>query len=117
MINGTGCEALVQNTSVACTEHGGSPVLRGRHGRSGGPWDTVDDGRLGPERAGAGLDLLTHCQRLIASRRGLGKTRHVELRCLWLQEVTKWGRVKMRRMPGGQNLADHLTTGEGVASD
>ena len=26
-------------------------------------WDTVDDGRLGPERAGAGLDLLKHCQR------------------------------------------------------
>ena len=43
------------------------------------------------------------------SRRGLGKTRHVELRYLWLQEVTKSGRVKMRRIPGEQNLANHLT--------
>ena len=24
----------------------------------------------------------------IASRRGFGKTKHVELKCLWLQEVT-----------------------------
>ena len=39
-----------------------------------------------------------------ASSRGLGKTRHVELNYLWLQEVTKSGRVKMRRVPGEQNL-------------
>ena len=54
----------------------------------------------------------SNAAKAIASRRGLGKTRHVELRCLWLQEVTKSGRVKMRRMPGGQNLADYLTKGK-----
>ena len=48
----------------------------------------------------------------IASRRGRGKTRHVELRYLWLQEMTKSGRVKMRRIPGEHNLADHLTKGK-----
>ena len=47
-----------------------------------------------------------------ASRRGLGKTRHVELKYLWLQEMTKSGRVKMRRILGEQNLADHLTKGK-----
>ena len=54
----------------------------------------------------------SNAAKAIASRRGLGKTRHVELRCLWLQDVTKSGRVKMRRIPGEQNLADHLTKGK-----
>ena len=51
----------------------------------------------------------SNAAKAIASRRGLGKTVHVELRYLWLQEMTKSGRVKMRRIPGEQNLADHLT--------
>ena len=50
--------------------------------------------------------------RAIASRRGLGKTRHVELKYLWVQEMTNSGRVKMRRVPGELNLADHLTKGK-----
>ena len=50
----------------------------------------------------------SNAAKAIASRRGLGKTRHVELRYLWLQEMTKSGRVKMRRIPGEQNLSDHL---------
>ena len=50
----------------------------------------------------------SNAAKAIASRRGLGKTRHVELRYLWLQEMTKSGRVNMRRIPGEQNLADHL---------
>ena len=35
----------------------------------------------------------------IASRRGLGETRHIELKCTWLQDVTKSGRVKMKWVP------------------
>ena len=54
----------------------------------------------------------SNAAKAIASRRGLGKTRHVELRYLWLQDVTKSGRAKMRRIPGEQNLADHLTKGK-----
>ena len=54
----------------------------------------------------------SNAAKAIASRRGLGKARHVELRYLWLQEMTKSGRVKMRRIPGEQNLADHLTKGK-----
>ena len=51
----------------------------------------------------------SNAAKAIASRR---KTRHVELRYLWLQDVTKSGRVKMRRIPGEQNLADHLPKGK-----
>ena len=40
-------EALVQNVSDACAQHGGSRVLRSRHWCSGGAWNAVDDGRLG----------------------------------------------------------------------
>ena len=72
---------------------------------------------LGMQSMMADLGVTTHVRvwtdsnaaKAIASRRGLGKTRHVELRYLWLQDVTKSGRVKMRRIPGEQNLTDHLT--------
>ena len=75
---------------------------------------------LGMQSMMADLGVTTHVRvwtdsnvaEAIASRRVLGKTRHVELRYLWLQDVTKLGRVKMRRIPGEQNLADHLTKGK-----
>ena len=47
--------------------------------------------------------------RSIASRRGLGKVRHLELRYLWVQDVVKERRLKMRRVDGERNVADHLT--------
>ena len=47
----------------------------------------------------------------IASRRGHGKTRYTEWKSLWLQEVTKSGRVNMKRVPEEQHLPDHLTKG------
>ena len=45
----------------------------------------------------------------IASRRGLGKMRHVELKYLWVQEVVKAGRLRVKRVDGLKNIADHLT--------
>ena len=54
----------------------------------------------------------SNAAKAIASRRGLGKARHVELKFLWLQEVRKSGRVNVRRVPREQNLADHLTNGK-----
>ena len=54
----------------------------------------------------------SNAAKAIASRRGLGETRHVDLRYLLLQDMTKSGRVKMRRIRGEQNLADHLTMGK-----
>ena len=45
----------------------------------------------------------------VASRRGLGKLRHVELKYLWVQESVKRGRIQMRKVWGEKNVADHLT--------
>ena len=40
----------------------------------------------------------SNAEKGIASRRGLGKTRHEELKHLWLQEVTKWRRVQKQQV-------------------
>ena len=45
----------------------------------------------------------------IASRTGLGKVRHIEVRFLWLQEVVKAGRIELRKIPGERNPADIMT--------
>jgi hypothetical protein len=44
-----------------------------------------------------------------ASRRGLGKQRHVQTRYLWIQERVASGEVKIRKVPGTENVADILT--------
>ncbi len=38
--------------------------------------------------------------RSVASRRGLGRLRHVELKYLWVQEVVRAGRVILKRVKG-----------------
>ena len=48
----------------------------------------------------------------VASRRGLGKLRHVELRFLWVQEMVKKGRLILGKVWGPNNVADHLTKGK-----
>jgi hypothetical protein len=45
----------------------------------------------------------------ISSRAGLGKTKHVEVKYLWVQEATQRGLLKVKRIPGEQNPADILT--------
>jgi hypothetical protein len=45
----------------------------------------------------------------IASRSGLGKTKHVEVKFLWIQAVVASGRINIGRVPGDQNPADVLT--------
>ena len=51
-----------------------------------------------------------------ASRRGLGRMRHVEVRWLWLQAEVAIGRVKVLKSPGDVNHADvgtkYLTAGD-----
>ena len=47
--------------------------------------------------------------RSLASRRGLGKMRHVELRYLWVQDMVKDNRLRVKRVNGVDNPADHLT--------
>ena len=50
----------------------------------------------------------------IASRRGLGKVRHVEVKHVLVQEAVKVGRVVVAKIPGAYNPADVLTKPMGV---
>ena len=45
----------------------------------------------------------------IASRRGLGKVRHIEVCQLWLQEKVRRGDIKVVKVGTGENVADALT--------
>ena len=45
----------------------------------------------------------------VANRLGLGKLRHVDVRLLWVQELVRSGRIKLRRVKGEHNPADMLT--------
>ena len=45
----------------------------------------------------------------MASRRGLGKQRHIELNELWLQDMVARGRVAIRKVDGKANFSDSLT--------
>ena len=47
--------------------------------------------------------------RAIASRTGLGKTRHIEVRPLWIQEAVAQGRFEIKKVKGVDNPADVLT--------
>ena len=44
----------------------------------------------------------------MASRRGLGKVRHVEVSQLWVQEKVGSGEIKLKKVNGSTNLADAL---------
>ena len=45
----------------------------------------------------------------IATRRGLGKVRHIEVNQLWLQEKVNSGEIQVMKVKGEGNLADGLT--------
>ena len=45
----------------------------------------------------------------IASRTGLGKPRHLEIKFLWLQEAVRRKKVVLSKVRGGVNPADVLT--------
>ena len=45
----------------------------------------------------------------IASRRGLGKVRHIEVHQLWVQERVAQGDIEVRKVDGKTNPADSLT--------
>ena len=45
----------------------------------------------------------------IATRRGLGKVRHIEVSQLWLQEKVQRGDIDVIKVPGKTNKADALT--------
>jgi hypothetical protein len=45
----------------------------------------------------------------IASRVGLGKVRHLEVKFLWIQEMVKGKKIQVRKIRGDSNPADNLT--------
>ena len=45
----------------------------------------------------------------IASRRGLGKIRHVEVHQLWVQDKVASGDIEVRKVDGKTDIADGLT--------
>ena len=47
--------------------------------------------------------------RSFASRKGLGKQRHVQTRYLWLQDRVRVGHLALRRIAGTENASDMLT--------
>ena len=57
------------------------------------------------------LEILTDASAAkgIASRRGLGKTRHVAVHFLWVQERVRNGDLVVSKVWGGDNPADLLT--------
>ena len=57
------------------------------------------------------LDLSTDSSaaKAFASRGGLGKIRHMEVKWLWLQGEVRSGRVVLRKVAGTRNPADVLT--------
>jgi hypothetical protein len=58
-----------------------------------------------------GLEILTDASaaKAIASRSGLGKTRHIQVHFLWVQERVKRGDLEVKKCWGGENPADLLT--------
>jgi len=54
----------------------------------------------------------------ICSRSGLGRLRHIDTQCLWLQGKVRSGAVELRKVKGTENPADlftkHLTSAQCV---
>ena len=59
--------------------------------------------------AGVRVHVDASAAKAMASRQGIGKVRHLEVRFLWLQEMVKQGRVKLAKVWGKANPADALT--------
>ena len=50
----------------------------------------------------------------IASRKGLGKVRHLEVRHFWLQQAVREKKVVLRKVDGKSNPSDIVTKGLGI---
>ena len=55
------------------------------------------------------ISLDSSAAKAMASRVGLGKTRHIDVCYLWIQDLTKKSWVKLRKIPGDKNPSDVLT--------
>ena len=55
------------------------------------------------------ISLDSSAAKAMASRVGLGKTRHIDVCYLWIQDLTKKSWVKLKKIPGDKNPSDVLT--------
>ena len=39
----------------------------------------------------------------------MGRVKHIETRCLWVQDLIGSGKLRVRKVPGETNVADMLT--------
>ena len=64
------------------------------------------------------LNLVVHVDsstaKAIASRSGIGKVRHLEVKTLWVQAALKEGRFALWKVPGRENPANILTKSLGL---
>ena len=58
------------------------------------------------------MDRLQRGQSKFVEKGACEKTRHIKWIYLWVQEVSKSGRVRIRRVAGDFNSAEHLTKGK-----
>jgi hypothetical protein len=62
------------------------------------------------EAYGETLDIVVETDsaagKILCSRRGVGRVRHLEIRDLEIQELTNSGRVRVINVPGEMNVAD-----------
>ena len=64
---------------------------------------------LGLVTGGVELHTDSSAAKSFASRRGVGKIRHISVKELWLQEAVKEGKVRLRKIGGEVNPADLMT--------
>ena len=64
---------------------------------------------LGVEASVVVLSTDSSSAKSFASRRGLGRMRHIEVKELWLQEAVRRGRIQLKKVDGAVNPADLFT--------
>ena len=55
------------------------------------------------------LEVDASAAKAMASRQGLGKVRHLQVRFLWLQDMVQGGVIRIQKVRGKLNPADVLT--------
>ena len=94
---------------------GGSGILRDSKGATQG---LGMEALLRDWNAHAGVDVLadSSAAKAIASRRGLGKVRHIEVCQLWVQERVHRGGIRVTQVQGESTPADIMTKHVGNAT-
>ena len=104
-------EDLELYPKLSSAELGRGRVLRRCGRRFAGTWAPVRREGIGGLVDDMVIEMSTDSSgaKAFASRRGLGRIRHVEVRWLWLQQAVADGRFRVSKVLGTQNPADVLT--------